>query len=86
MTMLALDKAFREANESVDDSLTDALGLFRALEAVMEGHPSIMANDPRNATIWAVMRSLEERLAQVQKAVSEVWVAARGAGEAEAPV
>jgi hypothetical protein len=77
MSALPRSKAFRDANDVADDVVTDALGLFSALEAVMETHPALINNDPRNTALWAVMRSLGGKIKETDAAIQGVWNAAK---------
>jgi len=78
MSARILSKAFRDAYDSAQYGLTDARGLLGALDATLEAYPSLMTDDTRNASIWALMRAIDGQIAATDAAFCDVWQAAKG--------
>jgi hypothetical protein len=77
MNAAKLSQDFRNASDDADDKLVDALGLWRALEAVLESRPELGTSDPRNTAVWATMRALREKLEQTDACFAKVWEVAK---------
>lgn len=68
---------YREAHETVDARLNDALGLTIALDQMATLHPGLSGNDDRSLAITSLINAILESIKSAQSFQDVAWDAQR---------